>query len=234
MLHVSDNSLSAPINDIFAPDNHSQDMAYMLYFASLRGDTYFNGFKAGQSISHSYLAATFHGSSDQMLAINYDPPACLAVLDAGVDPANALLTTDMRAAAALSAPKAILSQPSHSPPAAIFGSEPAHTWCYYFEQADLARQLGNWNSVAALGDIAFALKDYPNGPLERLPFIEGYAHVGRWADALKQARDTARISPVTHPPLCALWDRINQQTSGSPAKQQALLDLNGFLNCSVK
>ena len=81
MQHVSDNSLSAPINDIYAPDNHSQDMAYMLYFASLRGDTYFGSFKPGQTITHSYLAATFHGSSDQMLALNYDPPACLTVLD---------------------------------------------------------------------------------------------------------------------------------------------------------
>ena len=232
MAHVSDNSLSAPINAIYAPDNHSQDMAYMLYFASLRGDTYFKGFTPGQSITHSYLAATFHGSSDQMLALNYDPPACLAVLDADVDPANALLAADMRAAAVLSAPKYILPSPQNQPPAAIFGSEPPHGWCFYFEQASLARQLKNWSQVASLGDAAFALKDYPNGPLERLPFIEGYAHMARWADALKLSQDTARISPVTRPPLCALWSRIGQETPSSSEKTQALNALNAFLPCA--
>ena len=231
MQHVSDNSLSAAVNQVFAPDNHSQDMAYMLYFASLRGDTYFKGFIPGQSITHSYLAATFHGSSDQMLALNYDPPACLSVLDSGVDPANALLTTDMRAAAVLSAQQNILPAPQNRPPAAIFGSEPAHAWCFYFEQASLARQLKNWAQVASLGDVAFALKDYPNGPLERLPFIEGYAHAARWTDALRLTQDTARISPVTHPPLCALWQRIDLETAPSAEKSQALADLKVFLSC---
>jgi hypothetical protein len=231
MQHVSDNSLSAPINAIYAPDNHSQDMAYMLYFASLRGDTYFKGFTPGQNITHSYLAATFHGSSDQLLALDYEPPACLSILDAGVDPANALLTTDMRAAAVLSAQKNILAAPQHQPPPAIFGSEPPHGWCFYFEQASLARQLQNWPQVASLGDTAFALKDYPNGPLERLPFIEGYAHVGRWKDALKLSQDTARISSVTHPPLCSLWKRINQETQPSPEKAQAQTGIKDFLTC---
>jgi hypothetical protein len=231
MQHVSDNSLSAPINEIYAPDNHSQDMSYMLYFASLRGDTYFGSFKPGQAISHNYLAATFHGSSDRLLAINYDPPTCLTVLDPDVDPSNALLASEMRAAAALSAQQAILPQPQYTPPAAIFGAEPPHGWCYYYEQASLARQLGDWTKVATLGDSAFALKDYPNGPLERLPFIEGYAHVQRWSDALQLSNDTAKISPVTHPPLCALWARIQRQTPASTQKEQALLKLQSSLSC---
>jgi hypothetical protein len=232
MTHVSDNSLSAAINEIYAPDNHSENMAYMLYFASLRGETYFKGFIPGQNFSHNYLAAVFQGSSDQMLAVNYDPPACLSILDPDVDPVNAMLTTDMRAAAALSARENILAQPVNPPPALIFGSEPAHAWCYYFEQADLARQLGDWAKVTSLGDSAFALKDYPNGPLERFPFIEGYAHVARWADAIRLSQDTARISPVTHPPLCRLWARIQKQTTDSSEKQQALNQLGGFLDCS--
>jgi hypothetical protein len=233
MTHVSDNSLSAAVNEIYAPDNHSENMAFMMYFASLRGDTYFKGFKPGQNFSHNYLAAVFQGSSDQLLALNYDPPACLSILDAEVDPDNALLPINMRAAAVLSARENILAKPLDQPPAAIFGSEPVHAWCYYFEQADLARQLGDWTRVADLGDTGFALKDYPNGPLERFPFIEGYAHVGRWSDALRLSQDTASISPVTHPPLCRLWTRIQKQTLASPEKQQALKQLGAILNCQT-
>ena len=41
-----------------------------------------------------------------------------------------------------------------SPPPMLFGPEPPHTWCYYFQKADLARQRGDWDEVARLGDEA--------------------------------------------------------------------------------
>ena len=231
MTHVSDNSLSAPLNDIYAPDNHSQDMSFMLYYASLRGQKYFNDFKPGSDFEHNYLAAVFHGSSDRMLALYYDPPACLTVLDPDTDPSNALIPVEMRAAAALSALDLISDQPVHQPAAEIFGVEPAHNWCYFYEKADLARQKKDWDEVASLGDRAFAIKDYPNGPLERLPFIEGYAHINRWDDALRLSQETAGISPVTHSPLCALWQRIDRETPSSLSKTRAQKDLQAFLDC---
>ena len=36
------------------------------------------------------------------------------------------------------------------PDPAIFGSEPAHDWCYYFEKADLARQMQDWGTIIQL------------------------------------------------------------------------------------
>ena len=50
----------------------------------------------------------------------------------------------------------------------IYGPEPAHGWCYYFEQAELAAQDGDWVRVAALGDKAFSLNHYPNDPVETI------------------------------------------------------------------
>jgi len=35
-------------------------------------------------------------------------------------------------------------------PEDIFGKEPPHTWCYYYEKAELARQAGDWEQVAKL------------------------------------------------------------------------------------
>jgi len=40
--------------------------------------------------------------------------------------------------------------PSHIPPIVIFGSEPAHEWCYYYQKASLARQAKDWEEVAQL------------------------------------------------------------------------------------
>ena len=36
------------------------------------------------------------------------------------------------------------------PPREIFGSEPAHGWCYYFQKASLARQLKDWSKLRKL------------------------------------------------------------------------------------
>jgi hypothetical protein len=62
----------------------------------------------------------------------------------------------------------------------IFGPEPAHRWCYYFEQADLALQADNWKKVVALGEEAEGKQLHPNeaNRLELLPFLQAYAMLG--------------------------------------------------------
>jgi len=64
------------------------------------------------------------------------------------------------------------------PPAAIFGSEPAHDWCYYYQSAERAKQSGDWNGVAQLGDEAYAAGLTPIDQMEWLPFLEGYLATG--------------------------------------------------------
>jgi len=186
--YFSDNSLTAPLNWIF--DSHPQDhpgtqMGYMLYFPSLRLGTGLPSLQPGQPITQDYLASQFTGSTSQMIALNYVPPACVRVLDPDLDPLNSMLPTRMRESAAVSTTLPVQDAPAGQaahPDEQIFGAEPPHSgWCYYFEKADLARQLGDWAQVASLGDLAFNQTDYPNDPSERLVFIEGYAHtaIGR-------------------------------------------------------
>ena len=54
----------------------------------------------------------------------------------------------------------------------IFGAEPPHTWCYYFEKADLARQLQDWQSVLQLEKQAREHGFTPKFGPEYVPFIE--------------------------------------------------------------
>ena len=108
---------------------------------------------------------------------------------------------------------------------AVYGTEPARGWCYYFQKADLARQLGDWEQVVKLGNSAFALNDYPNDPIERFVFIEGYAHVGDWGKAVELSQVSYKISKdFVRPPLCKLWDRIARETE-STSEQNVTLDL---------
>jgi hypothetical protein len=74
---------------------------------------------------------------------------------------------------------------SHLPPQTLFGAEPSHLWCYYYEKASLARQQGNWPAVAQLGDEAMAQGLHPMDWVEWMPFFQAYAYLGRTSDADK-------------------------------------------------
>ena len=88
-----------------------------------------------------------------------------------------------------------------------------HNWCYYYEKADLARQAGDWNQVAHLGDEAFAASYRPDDLSEYLPFIEAYARLNRWNDAKQLTLSTADTMPILEPALCGLWQRVNNDSS---------------------
>jgi hypothetical protein len=59
-------------------------------------------------------------------------------------------------------------------PGDIFGPEPVHGWCYYYEKADLAGQMGDWASVIALGEEAAAKGLGPLDRVEWTPFLRAY------------------------------------------------------------
>lgn len=235
-IHNTDNSTVAPVNWIYAPDNHSEALAYMYYYPSLRLETGLQSFASGQPIEQSYLAATFNGSTAQIVPLVYDPPGCLRVLDPELEPDNIMVPALMRTAAEKADYTQVILAAGEGeeavPPAVIFGPEPPHGWCYYFQKADLARQMGEWEQVAQLGAEAFRLSDYPNDPAERLPFIEGFAHVENWPQALDLTYTSNEITDLMQPLLCRLWMRINDEMPDSTGKQDALDAVQTELDCA--
>jgi hypothetical protein len=73
------------------------------------------------------------------------------------------------------------------PSSLIFGAEPEHTWCYYYEKAMYARQVGDWAGIARLGDEARARGYSAGDASEWMVFLEGYASVGRDKEAKQLA-----------------------------------------------
>ena len=67
-------------------------------------------------------------------------------------------------------------------PREIFGQEPEHGWCYFFQKADLASQFGDWEEIVDIGDKVFGLGLKPRNKNELLLFIDAYKRVGRLND----------------------------------------------------
>jgi hypothetical protein len=61
------------------------------------------------------------------------------------------------------------------PREAIYGPEPAHRWCFYYEKMDWAIQEGNWGQAAAWGNKAVGLGLHPEDQSEWLPVLKVYA-----------------------------------------------------------
>jgi len=81
----------------------------------------------------------------------------------------------------------LLDAPGRSPPALVFGAEPEHSWCYYYQKAALAQQAGDWQSVIRLGNETSRLGFKPADPIEWMPFLRAYA----------QSQDFAQINEIS-------------------------------------
>lgn len=229
----ADNSLSAALNWIYAPDNHSGRVDYVLFYPTNRIENSLPDLKPDIPIHYSYLAGEFEGNTSQAVVFYYAPPGCLRLLDPEIDSINRLIPDDslLRDAALLSSAAPILQEPTARMPQ-VYGEEPARGWCYYFEKADLARQLKDWEQVSKLGDAAFALDDYPNDPVERFVFIEGYAHMGEWEKAQELSLTSYRISKsYVGPMLCRLWDRIGRDVEMSEEEKSNMKEMRTKLEC---
>jgi len=81
---------------------------------------------------------------------------------------------------------------AHAPaivPRQIFGREPDHDWCYYYQKMNLARQIGDWQGVGQLADEAQSLDLRPEDYSEWVPALEAYATLGE----VKKAKQAAAI-----------------------------------------
>ncbi|MEJ2708488.1 MAG: hypothetical protein P8074_12805 [Anaerolineales bacterium] len=89
----------------------------------------------------------------------------------------------------------------HTPPISIFGPEPQHSWCYFYQKASYARQIGDWKEITRLGDRARELGYSPAQSVEWMPFLEGYASVGRDKDA-RQLAAIIKSEPGSRNEIC--------------------------------
>jgi len=183
------------------------------------------------AFTQNYLATTFSGDTSKMVVFNFSPPSCLRVLDPEIDPLNKLLPPLLRDAAKLSNPSMILYGPAANLPD-FYNPEIAHSWCFDFAQAELARQSGDWQKAVDIQQQALKLGERPNDPFEDFVFIEADAHTGKWDDARKLSRDAYKFSKeVMRPSLCALWERIRREVPTSAEQVSTLQAIRADLAC---
>ena len=239
--YFSDNSLTAPLNWIYAPENSTREMAYLLYDIEARNQINTQEGKEliqlqpDEPIDMQYRAASFNGTTSQSIVLFYEPPRCLKVVDPSIDRFLPVKPLYIREATPLSRPELITPEENSPaiPPETIFGLEPSHGWCYYFEKADLFAQTGDWQKVAKLGDEAFKLNRHftEKTIAEVIPFIRGYAFTENWERAVDLSIETYQTWDKMQYILCDVWYSIAETPSGDENKQAALDQIKENLDC---
>lgn len=223
--YYSDNSLTAPLNWIYAMGDIQKDLPYLMNFTDVRLGHSLGALEPGISIKHPYRIYTFNGSTDQMVFFYFDPPGCFHIADPEIDVYNPLISDDIRYEINLSNYDWIKSETHRNSPF-FLNDDALESWCYYYQKASLAAQNQDWPLVVRYAEKAFALDDYPNDASERMPFIEGYAMSGNYEKAMEQSHLTHNISELYDPMLCALWDRILSHTAPN---EGSLAGIEGML-----
>lgn len=227
--YFSDNSLTGPLNWIYSPPG---DMNLILYYASFRVGKTLPSVEPGLPHELYYIGPTFYGNTTNIVAVYFEPPNCFRVLDPEVEENNRLLPPALRDVAKYTNQNVILFDKAYELPSQLYGTEPQKDWCYYFSQAELARQKKDWGEVVRIADLAFALNDTPNDPVERFVYIEGYAHFGNWEKAVELSKESYRVSKnYVGPLLCKLWDRIERETVEYTEQTRGIAQARYELGC---
>jgi hypothetical protein len=204
-------SMSAALNQLYPQDANKDLLDY--WFFSLR-PKYDAGPPKSLNISNDSTFRTLHyiGNSPNTLLVNLDPSHgnCLWVLRPD-DQWNPYLTELTRAMLPISNLERIMPNSALGyPPEELFGKEPEHTWCYFYEKAELAWQYQDWTEIVRIGDKLGAndftpKADVSNSPREWWPFIVGYAHNGQVRRAIELSQQSLQQDKRYHEAICKLW-----------------------------
>jgi hypothetical protein len=226
-------SLAAALNTLYPQSDAYPGLDH--WFFELDRGFYRNPdeFIQGQDLKDGLRTFEYEGNSADTLLVYYEPEGrCLWVLDERF--ANNLevpeIDREFLPAATLSGILPDGETPGY-PSEAIFGTEPAHTWCYSYQKAELARQQGDWKAVLTIWEDAQKAGHKPNNSFEYLPFIEAFIAREQWNDARQLSIQTYRENFKTQATLCALWNQVAAEHAQSAALNAALDDVSSVVSC---
>lgn len=217
-LYYGENTFFPILNWIYDPENRTQQMRLRMFDLSIRQGEPTAALERGEVVEHNYRAFQFTSDREHLVAIVYQPPACLHVLspdDAGYPHLPGALA-DLTY---LSRPDLIQVDTKTAPELpAVLGGEVLPTWCAYYAEAQLARQQQDWDSVRSIAAAAEGQGFQPQVGYEYLPFMEAFARSGEWDQVERYFQLAAAASDEEGSAyLCSRWKSLADSLDQAPA-----------------
>ncbi len=205
--HV-DKFLSPLLNWIYAPDNKSLELSYsVLDFHKQWGKT-LPPQTPKDPIQVNYGTLSFTGRADQLLIAVYDPPGCFRLLTPA-ESTHLIISEELKETLSLQNLTLIQPRPPiHAQPPDFLGPEPAHNWCYYYQQAALALQQGSPQDAVEFYETATEKGFSAGQPSEYLLYVDAYTQTGQWEKALQISHLVVDSGDFYKNAACTFWDHI--------------------------
>ena len=187
-----DYTIWSPANLIYYPDSQSQKFIQPAIYAALLNHDAVDKVLTHKGVEYDTRRGsihTFRNYSNILVITQSTPFSCVHVIDGK----QTELSSDEDERVILMAPYSQIQDvlpgtQFKTPPQFPFGSEPVQGWCYFYEKASYARQVGDWQTVLNLGGQADKLRLKPQDLIEWMPFLQAYAHFGNQAQLTQLAR----------------------------------------------
>jgi len=168
-----------PANLIYHPQSAHKDYVQPAIYAALLNEETIASVQASepQDFSNRRGIRTYKNYRNILILSQPTSASCVQVIDGNQVELSSTEDSRVAAIASYSETEHILTGESfQTPPAIPFGAEPAHGWCYHYQKATLARQMGDWHEAARLGDEVRSLGLSPGDLIEWMPFLQAAAH----------------------------------------------------------
>ena len=231
---MGDYPTSFALNTLYAtPGNQtSRDAKTWLFVVASNFGGKLDAFLGDKLLQATKHSTSFSGKNTDSLVIRYEPDLgqCLWI----ITPENAkmpIVPITLQDASVLTNTSLIKADATPPPFLQIIMTKQPDDWCAYYQRGSLAHQEKDWNKATAEWQEATKKDLSPSNGFEYLPFIESYARLNDWQQALDLTRRANKLSKGMENILCSSWDRYQQQTDSSPVREKSLLIVKESLDC---
>ena len=197
-----DYTIWSPANLIYYPDSQSQKFIQPAIYAALLNHDAVDKVLTRKGVEYDTRRGsihTFRNYSNILLITQPTPASCVHVIDGNQPEISSYENERVMLMAPYSQIEDVTPAVQFkTPPQIPFGFEPMRNWCYYYEKASYALQVGDWQTVLSLGNQTDKLGLMPQDLIEWMPFLQAYAHSGN------QARLTQLARTITSDPFVAM------------------------------
>lgn len=231
--YMGDYPTSLSINTIYQPKS-TNNVPYWFFALSENFNSNIDSFLGTDQLTASRAVLEFSGKRENAIFITYEPEnkQCLWVLRPQ-DADYKYLPGTMKQGAQISNYESIHPQSiSTNNYYNQIVKENKNTWCYFYQKADLARQLGDWETVVSLWKEAQSKGYRPDNGFEYIVFIEANAKLGNWEEAFLLTKIANKTTNAMYFILCPTWKRLANETSPQVQKDGFVKDAYRTLKCA--
>jgi hypothetical protein len=214
-----DYTIWSPANLIYYPDSQSQKFIQPAIYAALLNHDAVDKVLTQKGVEYDTRRGsihTFRNYSNILLITQPTSASCVHVIDGHQTELSSYEDERVMLMAPYSQIQDVMPGTQfQTPPQLPFGSEPTRGWCYYYEKASYALQVGDWQTVLNLGDQAAKLGLKPQDLIEWMPFLQAYAHFGNQTQLTKLAR-SINSDPLVASQACRILKgmQLDSSTAG--------------------